>query len=99
VGRVAYLSANACEALTAWVQQRDQAKERLFYGQGRPRLSYTAARLRFARYLDEAGLAQKGYSLHYLRHTCATVSLEDCDMLTSSLGLTGFLLPNGCPAS
>jgi len=76
VGRVAYLSADACEALTAWVHQRDPAKERLFYGQGRLRLSYTAARMRFAKYLDEAGLGHKGYSLHCLRHTCATELLN-----------------------
>jgi len=72
VGRVAYLSTDACKALTAWMHQRDPAKERLFYGQGRPRLSYTAVRMRFVNYLDEAGLAHKGYSLHCLRHTCAT---------------------------
>ena len=64
------------EALAAWVQQRDPAKERLFYGQGRLRLSYTAARMRFAQYLEEAGLAHKGYSLHCLRHTCATELLN-----------------------
>jgi integrase/recombinase XerD len=76
VGRVAYLSADACEALRAWVQQRDPAKERLFYGQGRLSLGYTAVRMRFAKYLDEAGLAHKGYSLHCLRHTCATELLN-----------------------
>jgi integrase/recombinase XerD len=76
VGRVAYLSADACEALTAWVQQRDSAKERLFYAQGRLSLGYTAVRMRFAQYLEEAGLAHKGYSLHCLRHTCATELLN-----------------------
>ena len=48
------------------MKKRDPAKERLFYGQGRLRLSYTAVRMRFAKYLDEAGLAHKGYSLHCL---------------------------------
>jgi integrase/recombinase XerD len=76
VGRVAYLSEDACKALTVWLDQRDPAKERLFYGQGRPRLSYTAVRVRFAKYLEEAGLAHKGYSLHGLRHTCATELLN-----------------------
>jgi integrase/recombinase XerD len=76
VGRVAYLSEDACKALTAWLKQRDPAKERLFYGQGRPRLSYTAIRTRFAKYLEAAGLAHKGYSLHCLRHTCATELLN-----------------------
>jgi integrase/recombinase XerD len=76
VGRVAYLSEDACKALTVWLNQRDPAKERLFYGQGRPRLSYTAIRMRFAKYLEAAGLAHKGYSLHCLRHTCATELLN-----------------------
>jgi len=76
VGRVAYLSEDACKALMVWLQMRDPAKERLFYGQGRPRLSYTAVRVRFAKYLDQAGLVHKGYSLHCLRHTCATELLN-----------------------
>jgi integrase/recombinase XerD len=76
VGRVAYLSADTCEALTVWLHQRDPAKERLFYGQGRPRLSYTAVRVRFTKYLEAAGLAHKGYSLHCLRHTCASELLN-----------------------
>ena len=76
VGRVAYLSEDACKALTVWMERRDPAKQRLFYGQGRPRLSYTAVRVRFAKYLEAAGLAHKGYSLHCLRHTCATELLN-----------------------
>jgi len=76
VGRVAYLSEDAYKALEVWLQERDPAKECLFYGQGRPRLSYTAVRVRFAKYLEEAGLAHKGYSLHCLRHTCATELLN-----------------------
>jgi site-specific recombinase XerD len=51
-------------------------KDRLFYGQGRQQLSYTAIRMRFAKYLEAAGLAHKGYSLHCLRHTCATELLN-----------------------
>jgi len=39
-------------------------------------LSYTAVRVRFAQYLEAAGLAPKGYSLHCLRHTCATELLN-----------------------
>jgi site-specific recombinase XerD len=76
VGRVAYLSEDACRALKVWLKRRDPAKEHLFYGQGRQRLSYTAARVMFAKYLEEAGLAHKGYSLHCLRHTCATELLN-----------------------
>ena len=76
VGRVAYLSEDACQALAVWLSMRDPAKERLFYGQGRQRLGYTAARVRFVKYLEKAGLAHKGYSLHCLRHTCATELLN-----------------------
>jgi integrase/recombinase XerD len=76
VGRIVYLSEDACKALKIWLKRRDPAKERLFYGQGRPRLSYTAVRTKFARYLQEAGLAHRGYSLHCLRHTCATELLN-----------------------
>jgi site-specific recombinase XerD len=76
MGRVAYLSEDACQALTVWLNMRDPAKERLFYGQGRQSLSYTAVRVRFARYVEEAGLTHKGYSLHCLRHTCATELLN-----------------------
>jgi integrase/recombinase XerD len=76
VGRVAYLSEDAGKALRVWLKKRDPAKERLFYGQGRPRLGYTAARVRFVKYLKKAGLAHKGYSLHCLRHTCATELLN-----------------------
>jgi integrase/recombinase XerD len=58
VGRVAYLSEDAGRALTVWLDQRDPAKESLFYGQGRPRLSYTAVRVRFAKYLEEVTCPQ-----------------------------------------
>ena len=76
VGRVAYLSEDAGKALKVWLKRRDSEKEYLFYGQGRQRLSYSAARTSFARYLEKAGLAHKGYSLHCLRHTCATELLN-----------------------
>jgi len=76
VGRVAYLGEDACKALRVWLKRRDPEKEYLFYGQGRQRLSYTAVRVRFAKYLEAAGLAHKGYSLHCLRHTCATELLN-----------------------
>jgi integrase/recombinase XerD len=76
VGRVAYFSEDAGKALVVWLNQRDLTKDRLFYGQGRQRLSYTAIRIRFAKYLEAAVLAHKGYSLHCLRHTCATELLN-----------------------
>ena len=72
VGRVVYLSEDACRALRVWLKRRDPDKDYLFSGRGNKPLSYTGARMRFAKYLEEAGLAPKGYSLHCLRHTCAT---------------------------
>jgi len=75
-GRVVYLSVDACQALQEWMRKRDAGKPLLFYGQGRSSLSYTAARVMFQRYLQKAGISQKGYSLHGLRHTCATELLN-----------------------
>jgi integrase/recombinase XerD len=75
-GRVVYLSADACQALKLWMKRRDPEKPLLFYGQGQGPLTYTAARVMFLRYLKRAGISEKGYSLHALRHTCATELLN-----------------------
>jgi integrase/recombinase XerD len=72
VGRVVYLSEDACQALQVWLEKRGPEQGYLFYGQGRQRLSYTAVRVRLGKHLAKAGLAHRGYSLHCLRHTCAT---------------------------
>ena len=72
VGRVAYYSEDAQEALLSWLKVRNTFKENLFYGRGRVSLSYEAARCLFIKYLDKAGLAYSGYTLHCLRHTFAT---------------------------
>ncbi len=76
VGRVVYLSDDAHQALLAWLAERDPHKKQLFYGQGRYSLGYTAARMMFHRYLDQAGLSQNGHSLHSLRHTFASELLN-----------------------
>ena len=76
MGRVVYLSEDACEAVRAWVGKRDPGKRLLFYGQGRSTMSYTRARMLFVRYLKKASILHKGYSLHCLRHTCATELLN-----------------------
>jgi len=76
VGRVVYFSDDAREALLAWLAERDPDKQQLFYAQGRDSLGYTAARVMFHKYLDQAGLSQKGYSLHSLRHTFASELLN-----------------------
>ncbi|MGZ3614866.1 MAG: tyrosine-type recombinase/integrase [Syntrophales bacterium] len=75
-GRVVYLSEDACEALRAWNQKRDPHKPLLFYARGRSTMSYTRARMLFGKYLQKANLSHKGYSLHCLRHTCATQLLN-----------------------
>jgi len=71
-GRVVYFSEDAKEALEAWMHQRDKSRELVFYNPKGKQLSYPAARMIFVRYLDQAGLSDKGYTLHCLRHTYAT---------------------------
>lgn len=76
VGRVVYLSDDVRTALKGWFKERDSDKKLVFYAQGRSRMSYNNARLRFRKYLAQAALAHKGYSLHCLRHTCASELLN-----------------------
>ena len=76
LGRVAYLSDDAIDALKAWLRKRDPRKEYLFYARGSKPMCYTTARTIFHRYLLKAGLAHKGYTLHCLRHTFATELLN-----------------------
>jgi site-specific recombinase XerD len=71
VGRVVYLSEDACDAVSEWMRQRNPNKSYLFYGNNGP-LSYTACRLRMQHLMEKASLADKGYTLHSLRHTFAT---------------------------
>ncbi|MGD9305413.1 MAG: site-specific integrase [Desulfobacterales bacterium] len=76
IGRVAYLSEDARIALGKWIKIRNQKTDYLFYGhRGRP-LSYEAARSVFKKYSEKAGLSQKGYTLHCLRHTFASELLS-----------------------
>jgi integrase/recombinase XerD len=71
-GRVVYYSADAQQALLAWLQVRDAYKQQLFYGHKGKSLCYEAARAMFKKCLQKAGLQHSGYSLHCLRHTFAT---------------------------
>ena len=75
-GRAVYLGVDACQALQEWIRKRVQEKPLLFCGHGRSSLGYTAARVMFQRYLQKAGISEKGYSLHGLRHTCTTEVLN-----------------------
>ena len=75
-GRVVYLSTDALKALKRWLKKRTMATPYLFYGQKEKALSYEAARSMFKKYLMQAGLSEKGYSLHCLRHTFASELLN-----------------------
>ena len=76
MGRVVYLSDDALFALKLWLRRRDRKKEFVFYGQGNRGLCYSAGRSRFVKYLKKAGLEQKGYTVHCLRHTFASELLN-----------------------
>ena len=71
IGRVVYLSEDARHALAEWMQQRNPEKSCIFYGL-KGEMTYGAARIRLVKHLLRAGLADKGYTLHCLRHTFAT---------------------------
>jgi len=76
VGRVVYLSDDAQAALRAWFKKREAGKQFVFYGVGRNKITYQGVRAMFQKYVKQAGLEHKGYSLHCLRHTCASELLN-----------------------
>ena len=78
LGRVVYLSKDAVCALEAWFHERVQWQEYVFYGQGRMSkpMCYSTARTRVMLYVQKAGLLNKGYTVHTLRHTFATELLN-----------------------
>jgi len=78
VGRVVYLGDDALKALKAWLAVREPHKSYLFYATGTHRhtITYPAVRAMFVKYLKKAGLTHKGYTLHCLRHTCASELLN-----------------------
>ncbi len=75
LGRVVYLSDDALMALRLWLKKRDKGKEYLFYGL-RTHICYTTAWNIFTKYLREAGLQHKGYTIHSFRHTFASELLN-----------------------
>ena len=81
VGRAVYYSADAQQALLAWLRLRDPHKPHLFYGHGDRPLCYETARSIFKKCLQKAGLQYSGYTLHCLRHTFAT------DLLNATMPL------------
>ena len=77
IGRVVYLSEDSRVALKKWMKIRKQESNYLFYGHRGGPLSYEAARSVFKKkYIYKAGLSQKGYTLHCLRHTFASELLS-----------------------
>jgi integrase/recombinase XerD len=76
VGRVVYLSDDARGALSRWYKERDSQKDFVFYAMGRLTMTYQGARAMFNKYLAQAGLADKRYCLHCLRHTFASELLN-----------------------
>ena len=76
MGRVVYLSDDALFALKLWLRRRDKNKEFIFYGQSHGHLCYSTGRGLFVNYLKKAGLDQKGYTVHCLRHTFASELLN-----------------------
>lgn len=75
-GRVVYYSTDASRALNKWLKKRNPEQEYLFYGKSGKPISYETARSTFLNYINQAGLADKGYTLHCLRHTFASELLN-----------------------
>ena len=76
MGRVVYLSDDALFAIKLWLRRRDKNKEFVFNGWSNGHLCYSTARGLFVKYLKKAGLEQKGYTVHCLRHTFASELLN-----------------------
>jgi len=75
-GRVVYFSDDAKRALEAWLEERNPDAEYLFHSYSMRQLTYGGARAIFVKYLKKAGLSHKGYTIHCLRHTCASELLN-----------------------
>jgi site-specific recombinase XerD len=76
MGRVVYLSDDALFAIKLWLRRRDKNQEFIFYGKSHGHLCYSTGRGLFVKYLKKAGLDQKGYTVHCLRHTFASELLN-----------------------
>jgi site-specific recombinase XerD len=76
MGRVVYLSDDALFAIKLWLRRRNKNKEFVFYGRSDGSLCYSTGRGLFMKYLKKAGLEQKGYTVHCLRHTFASELLN-----------------------
>lgn len=75
-GRVVYYGSTSEKALNEWLSIREPANEYLFYGPRGKSLSHVGAWMIMKGAVQKAGLEDKGYSLHSLRHTFATNMLN-----------------------
>jgi site-specific recombinase XerD len=81
-GRTVYYNKDAEQALRDWLKERDTQSDYLFPGRTGPgTISYVTAWSVMRSAVERAGLSNKGYSLHNLRHTFAT------DMLNAGMRL------------
>ena len=81
-GRTVYYNQDAARALQLWLNERNPQSDYLFPGRsGAGSISYVTAHTAMRKCLEHAGLSDKGYSLHNLRHTFAT------DMLNAGMRL------------
>jgi integrase len=76
MGRGVYLSDDALFAIKLWLRRRNKNKEYVFYGKNAGHLCYSTGRGLFMNSLKRAGLEQKGYTVHCLRHTFASELLN-----------------------
>ena len=74
--RVVYFSDDARDTLKEWLKRRDATKGYLFYPEWGDRMPYGGAHYIFRKYLAQADLTHRGYTLHCLRHTFASEMLN-----------------------
>lgn len=76
IGRVVHFTDDARDALSVWLEMGNQEKPYIFCGCRDKPLSYESARAMFKEYIEKAGISHKGYTMHCLRHTCASELLN-----------------------
>ena len=60
IGRVVYFSADAKDAINAWLKEKDPREDVLFYGRKYETLTYAAARAMFVKYSEKGGTRSQG---------------------------------------
>ena len=87
--RVVYFSDDARDTLKEWLKRRDATKGYLFYPEWGDRMPYGGAHYIFRKYLAQADLTHRGYTLHCLRHTFASEMLNAVMRLESLQQILG----------